>query len=388
MSLAVFPFKSEPAKVVAANIAVAAGHHAIDEVWAIASDEGETESEVRRLADAIGATTGKPIQVLIQERIGELRPGKGDAMNTAIRRAAAAGRERVHFYDADITNFDSSWIEGAEHAADRGNGVVRHRFPRAATDAMITWFVTRPALARLFPGTFLPRINQPLGGELLITAPVLEALAGSELVVRRSDWGIDTVLTYATSVMGLGLHEHHVADGKRHALYGSLDELREMMLECLDAAASLAGLPGPGPGARHGSDLPTEVPSDLKQTVAYDVEGTTRLAEAPWSARERDLASGLPSGVVGALESGVDGFSWMDALVWFEVHGFLLDNFVLGDPDWESLAFRLWLARVLAYTGDQALTGYDDAMGYLEETITRYEGLVLNPPGRGLSLGG
>ncbi len=118
------------------------------------------------------------------------------------------------------------------------------------------------------------------------------------------------------------------------------------------------------------------------------MEGTTRLAEAPWSARERDLASGLPSGVVGALESGVDGFSWMDALVWFEVHGFLLDNFVLGDPDWESLAFRLWLARVLAYTGDQALTGYDDAMGYLEETITRYEGLVLNPPGRGLSLGG
>jgi mannosylglycerate synthase len=325
---------------------------------------------------------------LIQERIGELRPGKGDAMNTAIRRAAAAGRERVHFYDADITNFDSSWIEGAEHAADRGNGVVRHRFPRAATDAMITWFVTRPALARLFPGTFLPRINQPLGGELLITAPVLEALAGSELVMRRSDWGIDTVLTYATSVMGLGLHEHHVADVKRHALYGSLDELREMMLECLDAAASLSGLPGPGPGARHGSDLPTEVPSDLKQTVAYDVEGTTRLAEAPWSARERDLASGLPSGVVGALESGVDDFSWMDALVWFEVHGFLLDNFVLGDPDWESLAFRLWLARVLAYTGDQALTGYDDAMGYLEETITRYEGLVLNPPGRGLSLGG
>ena len=52
------------------------------------------------------------------------------------------------------------------------------RFPRAATDAMITWMITRPALARLFPGTLLPRLDQPLGGEVLLTGRAVEALAG------------------------------------------------------------------------------------------------------------------------------------------------------------------------------------------------------------------
>ena len=70
---------------------------------------------------------------------------------------------------------------------------------------MITWMITRPALARLFPGTFLPRLDQPLGGEVLLTRPAVEILAESDLVRSRSDWGIDTVLTYATSVMDLGL---------------------------------------------------------------------------------------------------------------------------------------------------------------------------------------
>ena len=69
-------------------------------------------------------------------------------MNTALRRAAATGFERVHFYDADIINFDNMWIDGAEEAADKGYDIVRHRFPRASTDAMITWMVTRPSLAR------------------------------------------------------------------------------------------------------------------------------------------------------------------------------------------------------------------------------------------------
>ncbi len=382
MSLAVFPFKSEPVPVVMANLATAATHPSIDEVWAVASERGALEQEVRDRARSLAVASGTPIEVLVQDRIGSMRPGKGDAMNTAILRAAAQGRDRAHFYDADITNFDASWISGAEAAADRGFGVVRHRFPRAATDAMITWLITRPALARLFPGTFLPRLNQPLGGEILLTRPALESLAGSEPVRHRSDWGIDTVLTYATSVMGLGLYEHHVGDGKRHALYGSLDELRDMMAECLDAALSLIGLPGPVVGARHGSDQPTPVPDDMKRTVAYDIEATMSLLETPWSEEELALAAGLPGevGVMAMDHVSSPDVSWMDAETWFEVHGHLLHNFVLGDPGWRALAFRLWLHRVLAYTTDQASLGYDHAMAYLEGTIRTYEEMSITRP--------
>jgi mannosylglycerate synthase len=381
VSLVVFPFKSESPTLVVSNLARAAAHPAVDEVWAVASEEGEAERAVSTMSRDVAAAQGKPIEVILQERVGRLRPGKGDAMNTAIARAAEQGRERVHFYDADITNFGSSWIDGAEAAADRGFGVVRHRFPRAATDAMITWFITRPALARLFPGTFLPRLGQPLGGEILLVREAVESLAGSDLVRGRSDWGIDTVITYATSLMGLGLYEHHVGDGKRHALYGSLDELREMAVECLDAAGSLSGRPGPEPDALHGSDPPTPAPHDLMTTVAYDIEATTRLLEAPRSEKETELADLIPGDVGRHLRSPGAGWdqSFMDAGLWYEVHGFLLDHFRLGDPVWESLAFRLWLTRVLSYTTNQARSGFEAAMGYLESTIGRYERRASSP---------
>ena len=375
MSLAVFPFKSEEPSLVVSNLATAAAHPVIDEVWAVAPEVGDAEAAVRAMALEVSGFYAKPVEVIIQERLGTYRLGKGDAMNTSLALAAEQGRDRVHFYDADITNFDASWIDGAERAADRGFGVVRHRFPRAATDAMITWMITRPALARLFPGTFLPRLDQPLGGEVLLTRPAVETLAASDLVRSRSDWGIDTILTYATSVMDLGFYEHHVADGKRHALYGSLDELREMLIECLDAAASLSGRPGPGPGARHATDPPAPVPVDLKQTTAYDVEATVRLLDAEWSADEIRLAESLPPDLSSLLldDPTRPRVELMDADRWHIAHGFLLDSFALGDPAWESLAFRLWLTRVLSYTTNQAREGFDAAMAYLESTIRLYE---------------
>lgn len=378
MSLAVFPFKTEQPSLVASNLATAAAHPAVDEVWAVAPREGEEEVAVRAMAREVSRARAKPIKVIVQERLGRYRSGKGDAMNTALALAAGQGRDRVHFYDADITNFDASWIEGAEAAADRGFGVVRHRFPRAATDAMITWMITRPALARLFPGTLLPRLDQPLGGEVLLTGRAVEALAGSDLVRERSDWGIDTVLTYATSIMDLGVYEHHVADGKRHALYGSLDELREMLIECLDAAASLSGRPGPGDGARHGTDPTAPVPEDLKQIVAYDVAGTARLLEGTWGEEEVHLVDRLPRDLFGFLldDPTHPRFELMDADRWYVAHGFLLEGFALGDSAWESLAFRLWLTRVLAYTTNQAGMGFDAAMTYLEATILRYEAMA------------
>ena len=356
-------------------MAVAAAHESVDEVWAVAAHENDQVPVLRDRMAEIASESGVATRLHFQERIGTLRPGKGDAMNTAISIAAKQGRDRVHFYDADITNFEESWITGAERAANRGFGVVRHRFPRASTDAMITWFVTRPGLASLFPGTFLPRLDQPLGGELLLTEPAIQMLAADPAVRQRSDWGIDTLITYSISVMGLGLFEHHVGDGKRHALYGSLSELRAMFLECLDAVSSLRRRPGPRPEAIHGSDPPSPVPPDLKTTVGYDVDGTIGLLTEDWTDGEVALADRLPSeaasGVLANREAPT--FSFMDADLWGETLQVLLREFQLGDRAWEALAFRLWLARVLSYTTGQALAGFDDAMSYLEQTISQYE---------------
>ncbi|HSK06251.1 MAG TPA: hypothetical protein VK990_01940 [Acidimicrobiia bacterium] len=79
--------------------------------------------------------------------------------------------------------------------------------------------------------------------------------------------------------------------------------------------------------------------------------------------------------------------SFMDADRWHRVLGFLLDGFVLGDPAWESLAFRLWLTRVLSYTTNHTGEGFDRAIEYLASTIVDYEVRAMAspppPPGPG-----
>ena len=370
MSLIVFPFKEEDLDVVGANLEIAAAHRRVDAVWAVAATQGEAMAAVEGIAAGVG---GAPVLVFPQERIGRFRPGKGDGLNTALRHAAEQGFERIHFYDADITNFDEGWIDGAEQMADDGYQIVRHRFPRASTDAMITWMLTRPSLAILFPGTLLPRLGQPLGGEILLSQQAVAALAADPLVAERSDWGVDTLITYATATMGLPLYEHNVAEGKRHALYGSLAEIRTMVVECLDAVRSLRGLPAPK--IELATDPLAPVPDDLKQTMGYDLERTVGLLTANWSREEERLAEELPIRVVdGVLANRSEArYGFMDADRWGDVLVHLHDRFVLGDPAWESLAFRLWLIRVLSYTSEVAVEGYDQAIEYLEATIRKYQ---------------
>jgi mannosylglycerate synthase len=365
MSLIVFPFKREILEVVAANLEIAARHDRVDEVWAVAADEDNAMAEVAVVAADVGAAHSKTLRVFPQERLGRFRPGKGDGMNTAIAMAAERGFERIHFYDADITNFDATWIDGAEDAADRGFGVVRHRFPRAATDAMITWMITRPAMAKLFPGTLLPRLGQPLGGEILLTGDVLVSLANDPFVKARSDWGIDTILTHATAVIGDGVYEHNSPDGKRHALYGSLTDIRDMVLECLDAAASLGDRPAPGDDVVFAFDPPAPVPDDLKETVAYDMTATRAAIAEPPDDDEGEILASL----------GVDGHSpaHIDAGRWGHILDQLLTRFDLADEAWRSAVFRVWVERVITYTNTVVIHGYDHAMAHLETTIRDYE---------------
>ena len=378
MSLIVFPFKQEDINVLSANLSTAAHHDRVDEVWAVAATEGDEMNHVASIAAVIAAHESTPIKVFAQEPIGNFRSGKGDGMNTAMQRAAERGFERVHFYDADITNFDHNWIDGAEIGADRGYGVVRHRFPRASTDAMITWMITRPSLAMFFPDTILPQLGQPLGGEMLLTGAAVESLASDPLVRARSDWGVDTMITHATTTLGLPIYEHNVAEGKRHALYGTLDEIKTMAIECLDAVISIRGKTFPDKDTEFATDPSEPAPGDLKNTVAYDVDPTIALLTGPWEGGEADLVESLPKPLAEEilLNQETPNYQFMDAPTWGKALTALHRGFRLGAPTWESLAFRMWLMRVLAYTTNQALQGYDSALRYLDQTIRDYERLA------------
>ena len=72
---------------------------------------------------------------------------------------------------------------------------------------MITWFITRPGLAKLWPGTVLPQIRQPLGGELLFTRRVAEHLVADPAVVGRQ---VDGSITLTFESCSTGTVEYNI----------------------------------------------------------------------------------------------------------------------------------------------------------------------------------
>ena len=106
MSVVVFPFKEEDHEVVIQNVTRAAGHPRVTNVVCMGLDEASTYGAIKAAIPAVEDSTGTPVTLLLQDRIGSLRPGKGDAMNTSLRYfLEQSTEERLHFYDADITSF-------------------------------------------------------------------------------------------------------------------------------------------------------------------------------------------------------------------------------------------------------------------------------------------
>jgi len=375
MSVVVFPFKREDPDVLLKNVRIAAAHPRVRGVVCIGADkEDPCFRAVAAVAPEIAQATGKRVEVIPQERIGSKRPGKGDGMNTGLRYfLTKTDYERIHFYDADILSFSEEWITKAEDAADQGYQVVRHYFPRASTDAMITWFITRTGFALLWPRSELPRIEQPLGGELLFTRPVAEALVANPRVQAQSNWGIDTLYTLATVAGGFRIYETYIGVGKLHKLYGTLTDLRTMLIECFSALQSLAGEKVPE-GTVHHVEYPGPVAEAVKTKIGYDFDGTLALLAQGWTERQLALLDLFPPGVRDGLSRARNfpRLGFMDEEAWYDTYQVLLREFRSDDPDWQELLFKLWIARVLAYTVTVALRGYDVAMHYLHEMVERY----------------
>jgi mannosylglycerate synthase len=370
-SLVVVPFLDEDSELVIRTLAIAAAHRRVDEVVGVSGSHLPTNRQVER---GVSSITGAPVRIISQERIGDRRPGKGDAVNTGFRHFLEdTTLDRIHFYDADIKTFNEAWIEKAEVAADRGFDAVRHYYPRAATDAMITWMVTRPGLALLWPESELPWIAQPLSGELMFSRSAAGVLAKDPVVRNQSDWGIDTIITAATVHHGLSIYECYISEGKDHALYGPLTDIRVMMVECLAALQALRAGVQPQP-VIHRIEYPHAVAPAITEKLAYDIEATQKLLAEDWSPRQEQLleAHFPPSVVTGASQwKRWPDTSFLDEETWLSTLRTLIDKFDLLDEDWVAIAFRLWLGRVLQYTFTVAVRGHAHSLAYLNHMVLR-----------------
>ena len=375
LSLVVFPFKTERPEVVLANVETAASHPRVGGVLCVGYEEEETFQAIAGARDGIAGRTGTPVELMLQDRIGSKRPGKGDGMNTALRWfLSETDFERIHFYDSDITNFGPEWITKAEEAADFDYGVVRHYFPRASTDAMITWFITRTGFALRFPRSELPWIEQPLGGELLFKRHVVERLVADPRVSAQSDWGIDTLYTFSVVQYCEPMYETYIPSGKAHALYGPLTDLRTMLIECFSALQSLKD-EQVEMGCVHRIEYPDVVPQNIAEKIGFDFESTLELLPELWTDRMVELLDLFPAPVAEGLAANRKGypiFGFMDDVEWYDSYLVFLEHFVEGDRDWEHLLFKAWLARVLNFTTTAAVRGYSYAGRYLHRMVVEY----------------
>ena len=368
-SLVVIPFLEEDPRLVVRTVEIAASHPAVGEVVAVAGGHRPTN-----LAVTAALSNDLRAKVIDQQRIGSRRPGKGDAMNTGLRYFLEQTSYRaIHFFDSEIRTFGADWIDRAETAAALGYDAIRHYYPRSATDAMITWMVVRPGFALLWPHSVLPWIQQPLSGELMFTRDAAQSLAADPLVSAQSDWGIDTVLTYASAAHGFSLYESYVSAGKDHALYGTMADIKTMMLECLAALQSLRQSPPPR-SIVHRVEYPHAVSTNIAEKIGFDIEATQLLLTSGWTERQRELLNRhFPAEVAAGAKSWQlwPQTSFLDQPTWLATLRALLDHFQLGDPDWEELAFRLWVGRVLQYTLTIAIRGHSFAIAYLNQMVTR-----------------
>lgn len=377
-SLVCFPFKEELSSVILRNIRAAASHPSVAEVLAVgfSSTASPTWAAVAAEKSAIETATATRITLRLQSRLGTRRPGKGDGMNTAIAYFLDnPSLARLHFFDADITTFSAAWVARAEAGADLGYGVVRHFFPRAPTDAMVTWFITRVGFARLWPRSSLPHLSQPLGGELLLTRAAARVLLNDARVTARSDWGVDTLYTFALAQAGVRVLEVWAEEGKAHALYGRLADLRTMVVECFDAVQSLKGERVREDGL-HATLGAGEVSREIRESLGFDVGASMGVLKEGWTARQKKLCRTLlPEGVGEEMVKNVKwpNFGFMSEEVWVEVYGVLLDQFEVGDEDWKEILFKAWVARVLNHTLENCTRGYERATVSLQCYVERVQ---------------
>ena len=192
-------------------------------------------------------------------------------------------------------------------------------------------------------------------------------------VQAQSDWGIDTLYTFSTTQAGFSVYETYVAQGKAHALYGGLTDLKTMLVECFGAIQSLRS-EEVAEGVTHRVEATAAVGPGITEKIGYDIEKTLRMPTNGWNDRQVALLDNFPdpvrSGVLGNRESAT--FSFMDEEAWLAAYRSFLDHFVPGDDDWEELLFRMWVLRVLNYTTARALRGYEHSQRYLRSMIAAY----------------
>jgi hypothetical protein len=306
----------------------------------------------------------------------ELREtGKGGAMVTGMKYALTNGFRNVVFLDGDITSVTPRWITFLLENMERHRAsMARGYFDRSTLDAQITRHITRPLMAIYFPEG--RQIQQPLGGELVLTAELASHLLREAPTAPPHHWGIDTFLTVNTVAGGFSVVEVYLTQ-KVHKKK-SLTELRSMLIECFDEMCKEIAFHGrygavPDPKVNLVVVTPKEnsierVGGDVRSLQYADLEEQrerfftfvrgirqpkTRLRELGLDREERDLVLSLfDRRRFNEESSTLNGELWV-SLIDRLARGYIERGF---SPIYHDVIFACWTLRALSFAHHEAET--------------------------------
>lgn len=337
-------------------------------------DGWSTDGTFAALQEELPRLRARHPEAQIEVLRSELREtGKGGAMVTGMKYALTNGFRNVVFLDGDITSVTPHWITFLLENMERHRAAMaRGYFDRSTLDAQITRHVTRPLMAIYFPEG--RRIQQPLGGELVLTAELASYLLREAPTAPPHHWGIDTFLTVNTVAGGFSVVEVYLTQ-KVHKRK-SLTELRSMLVECFDEMCKEIAFHGrshavPEPKVNLVVVTPKEnaierVGGDVRSLRYADLEEQrerfftfvrgirqpkTRLRELGLPKEHRDLILNLFDRRRFDVESSqLNGELWV-SLIDRLARGYIERGF---SPIYHDVVFACWTLRALSFAHHEA----------------------------------
>lgn len=211
----------------------------IDEVLVI--DDGSSDGTAEAAASA-GGRVVRAAEVLVQHGVD---PGKGQALWRAV---FASEGDIVAFFDADVTNFEPSFVTGVLGPVLSHDDVAlvkafyqRPLEGRETGGGRVTELVARPLISVLLP--HLSGVVQPLAGEVAAPREVLEQLPFAQ------GYGVELgLLADVAATFGVGSIAQ-VDLGRRVHRNRPVPELAPQAVAIIQVALDRAGAAGRAPSA-------------------------------------------------------------------------------------------------------------------------------------------
>jgi len=164
-----------------------------------------------------------------------MSPGKGLAVKTGLEEAFKRGAEIIVFFDSDIENLSSEWVDKLVDTVEiEGYDMCRAAYFRDPADAPLSKLVVERLLAIFFPE--IAHLSQPLTGEVAAKASVWKTIYDTGL---PNGWGIDVAILIEATMLGFRVKEVWLGFKEHRSYRGAAEDVGKLWKMSEQLAATI-----------------------------------------------------------------------------------------------------------------------------------------------------